>query len=77
MYKYKTERFIFKNQMVDYIADYYSYLGEALTDMEYDELVSIYVTVPELGQEKNKAGEFKDFIIYRYANGSWEVKRRA
>ena len=77
MYKYKTERFTFKNQMVEAVADYYSYLGEALNDAEYAELVSIYVAAPEPGQEKNKAGEFKDFTIYRYANGSWEVKRRA
>lgn len=76
MYKYRTKTFVFKNQMVDYIADYYSQLGNALSDKEYDELKNIYGKTPEK-LEKELIGEFKDFDIYRLSNGDWEIKRVA
>ena len=72
--KYKTFEFIRKCELVDYIADYYSYLGEALTDAEYDELVSIY---GGRANEEYEIAEFKDFTIYRLPNGDWKIKRRA
>lgn len=76
MYNYKTKTFIFKNQMVEYIADYYSNLGNALSDAEYDELESIYGKRPT-ETEKELIGEFKDFQIYRNIHGDWEIKRAA
>lgn len=76
MYKYKTNTFIFKNQMVDYIADYYSQLGNALTDDEYVYLVNLYKSKP-VAIEKLLVADFKDFTIYRLKNGCWEIKRIA
>lgn len=76
MYKYKTNTFIFKNQMVDYIADYYSQLGNALTDDEYVYLVNLYKSKP-VAIEKLLVVDFKDFTIYRLKNGDWEIKRIA
>lgn len=76
MYKYKTNTFIFKNQMVEYIADYYSNLGNALTDNEYDYLANLYKSKP-IAIEKLLVVDFKDFTIYRLKNGDWEIKRIA
>lgn len=74
--KYKTKTFIFKNQMVEYIANYYSELGNALSDAEYDYLASLYKARPEM-DEKVLVDDFKDFTIYRLQNGDWEIKRAA
>lgn len=76
MYQYKTKTFVFKNQMVDYIADYYSELGNALTDDEYVYLVNLYKSKP-VAIEKLLVVDFKDFTIYRLKNGDWEIKRIA
>lgn len=76
MYQYKTKTFVFKNQMVDYIADYYSELGNALTDDEYVYLVNLYKSKP-VAIEKLLVTDFKDFTIYRLKNGDWEIKRIA
>ena len=64
--KYKTFEFIRKCELVDYIADYYSQLGLALSDEEYDELVSIY---GGRANEEYEITKFKDFGIYRLPNG--------
>ena len=72
--KYKTFEFIRKCEMVDYIADWYSQLGLALSDEEYDELVSVY---GGRANEEYEIAEFKDFTIYRLPNGDWKIKRRA
>lgn len=71
--------FIFKKEMVEYIADYYSYLGEALTEAEYNELNNLYKPRPDLdccGWEIT-VGFFKDFTIYRRFNGDWVAERNA
>ena len=72
--KYKTFEFIRKCEVVDYIAEHYSLLGLALSDAEYDELVSIY---GGRANEEYEVAEFKDFTIYRLPNGDWKIKRRA
>lgn len=71
---YKTNEFVFKNEMIEHIANYYSGLGEALSDAEYDELVSIYGATTD---EEYLIDDFKDFKIYRLPNGNWKTKRKA
>lgn len=80
MYNYKEKTFIFKNQMVEYIADYYSGIGEALSDAEYDELAAVYKSAEEVQKEnleKMLIAECRDFDIYRMANGDWFIRRVA
>lgn len=72
-----TKTFIFKNKMVDYIADYYSDLAKSLNDKEYEELEAIYMSVEEVENDKSFIDQFKDFDIYRLADGSWLIKRIA
>lgn len=74
---YKTKEFIFKNELVEWIAEYYSLLGEALDDMEYNELNAIYVGRPNEDELPTEAGQFKDFWIFRESNGNWFIKWRA
>ena len=71
---YKTKEFVYKNEMVDYITEYYSLLGESLTDEEYDVLSSIY---GGRANEPYLIAEFKDFKLYRLPNGDWQIKTRA
>lgn len=75
MYKYKD--FIFKYELVEWIAEYYSLLGKAISDEEYNELNAIYVGRPNYDEFATEAGEFKDFKIYRNHDGSWFIKYRA
>lgn len=75
--KYKTKQFTFKHQMVEYIADYYSDVAKALNDKEYQELEAIYLSVEEVENDKSFIDQFKDFDIYRLANGDWLISRIA
>lgn len=71
--------FIFKKEMVEYIADYYSGIAEALSEEEYNELKNMYKPTPDLdccGWEIT-VGSFKDFTIYRRFNGDWVAERNA
>lgn len=77
---YKTKQFTFKYQMVDYIANYYSDIAQALTEQDFADLEAIYMSSEEVQNqnlEKMLIGEFKDFDIYRVANGDWLIKRLA
>lgn len=67
----EIKEFIRKKQMIEYIMDYYSQLGEALNEVEYEELISIHGA----SGKTNKLGKFKDFTIYRLFNGDWRIER--
>ena len=71
--------FIFKKEMVEYIADYYSGIAEALSEEEYNELNNLYKPRPDLDNYgwEITVGFFKDFTIYRRFNGDWVAERNA
>lgn len=74
MREYIEKEFVFKSDLVEYIADHFSEYGNALSDEEYDELSAIY---GKQEAETYLVDRFKDFWIYRKANGYWIAKRRA
>lgn len=74
MREYVEREFVFKSDMVNWIYDYFSETGDALTDEEYDELNAIY---GKQEAETYLVDTFKNFWIYRMDNGHWIAKRRA
>ena len=71
--KFKTKTFKTQNSMIRYISNYY----KNLTTEEYWLLWSIYRNVEDISEGLNKEliNEFKDFDIYRVANGDWFISR--
>ena len=71
--KYRTKTFKTQKAMIRYIANYY----KNLTTDEYWFLWSIYRNVEDISEDLDKEliNEFKDFDIYRVANGDWFIIR--
>lgn len=71
------KEFIFKHEMVEYVEDYYSDTGDALSDEESEILAAAYVPTPSEDEEYNIVLEIRDITIWRLSSGRWLIERDA
>lgn len=71
------EHFYNANDLIDYVADWFSSIGEALEDNEYEELVDLIYSIKQPEKINDYAyADFKDYFTIKLLwTGDWILER--